>query len=326
MHAHAHPPVLWKLQISLLATVAFIVVEIATGVVSGSLSLISDAAHNFADCLALGLAWFAAYLQQKPPDQSKTFGYHRAGVVAALFNAASLIAMALWILFESYERLAAPRDVNERLMIYVAVAGIALNVFVMRALHAHSKGDLNIRSAYVHMLGDALASVGIVIGGALIAWTGWLWVDPALSALIGTLILWTGGRIVSEALNILLEGLPAGMSLEDVRSALLEVDDVLEVHDLHIWSLSADSHAMCCHAVIPDKPPSASQSILDAINETVAERFGIRHATVQFEHRPCKDYATVCSALEHDSVRGDSEASGRCAQTLSGAGTSKPLR
>ena len=326
MHAHGHPPVLWKLQISLLATVAFIVVEIATGVVSGSLSLISDAAHNFADCLALGLAWFAAYLQQKPPDQSKTFGYHRAGVVAALFNAASLIAMALWILFESYERLATPRDVNERLMIYVAVAGIALNVFVMRALHAHSKADLNIRSAYVHMLGDALASVGIVIGGALIAWTGWVWVDPALSALIGMLILWTGGRIVSEALNILLEGLPAGMSLEDVRSALLEVDDVLEVHDLHIWSLSADSHAMCCHAVIPDKPPSASQSILDSINETVAERFGISHATVQFEHRPCQRNAMVCSESEQGSAHGDSAASGRCAQTLSGAGTSKPLR
>lgn len=304
MHAHAHPPVIWKLQISLLATVAFIVVEIATGVVSGSLSLISDAAHNFADCLALGLAWFAAYLQQKPPDQTKTFGYHRAGVVAALFNAASLVAMAVWILFESYERLVTPRDVDERMMIYVAAAGIALNLFVMRALHAHSKADLNIRGAYVHMLGDALSSVGIVIGGALIAWTGWLWVDPALSALIAVLILWTGWRIVGEALNILLEGLPAGMSLEDVRSALLELDEVLEIHDLHVWSLSADSHAMCCHAVIPDMPPSASQAILDSMNETLAERFGIRHATVQFEHRPCEHYAMVCSELEHDSVRG----------------------
>lgn len=302
MHPHAHPPVIWKLQISLLATIAFIVVEIATGVISGSLSLLSDAAHNFADCLALGLAWFAAYLQQKPPDQTKTFGYHRAGVVAALFNAASLVVMALWIFFESYERLVAPRDVDERMMIYVAIAGIALNVFVMRALHAHSKADLNIRGAYVHMLGDALSSVGIVMGGALIAWTGWLWVDPALSALIAILILWTGWRIVGEALNILLEGLPAGMSLEDVRAALLELDDVLEIHDLHIWSLSANSHAMCCHAVIPDMPPSASQAILDSMNQTLVQRFGIRHATVQFEHRPCEHYAMVCSELEHGTV------------------------
>lgn len=302
MHTHAHPPVIWKLQISLLATVAFIVVEIAAGVISGSLSLISDAAHNFADCLALGLAWFAAYLQEKPPNQTKTFGYHRAGVVAALFNAASLIVMALWIFFESYERLATPRDVDERMMIYVAIAGAALNVFVMRALHAHSKADLNIRSAYIHMLGDALSSVGIIIGGALIAWTGWLWLDPALSALIATFILWTGLRIVSEALNILLEGLPTGMSLEDVRSVLLGLDDVLEIHDLHIWSLSANSHAMCCHAVIPDMPPSASQAILDSINRTLAERFGIHHVTVQFEHRPCEHYAMVCSALDQGSA------------------------
>lgn len=303
MHTHAHPPVIWKLQISLLATVAFIVVEIATGVISGSLSLISDAAHNFADCLALGLAWFAAYLQDKPPNQTKTFGYQRAGVVAALFNAASLVAMALWIFFESYGRLVAPRAVDERMMIYVAIAGVALNVFVMRALHAHSKADLNIRGAYVHMLGDALSSVGIVIGGALIAWTGWLWVDPALSALIAILILWTGWRIVSEALNILLEGLPTGMSLEDVRSALLGLDDVVEIHDLHVWSLSANSHAMCCHAVIPDLPPSASQEILDSINRTLAERFNIRHVTVQFEHRPCEHYAMVCSELEQGSSR-----------------------
>ena len=225
-------------------------------------------------------------------------------MLAALFNAASLVAMALWIIFEAYERLVDPRDVDERLMIYVAIAGIALNVFVMRALHTHSKADLNIRGAYVHMLGDALASVGIVIGGALIAWTGWLWVDPTLSALIAILILWTGCRIVSEALNILLEGLPAGMALEDVRAALLGVDDVLEIHDLHVWSLSANAHAMCCHAVIPDMPPSASQAILDSINEELAERFGIRHATVQFEHRPCERSAMVCSESEHESMRG----------------------
>lgn len=302
MHLHTHAPVIWRLQVSLLATIAFIAVEIATGVISGSLSLLSDAAHNFADCLALGLAWFAAYLQQKPPDETKTFGYHRAGVVAALFNAASLVAMALWIFFESYERLVSPRDVDERMMIYVAIAGIALNVFVMRALHAHSKADLNIRGAYVHMLGDALASVGIVIGAALIAWTGWLWIDSALSALIAILILWTGWRIVREALNILLEGLPAGMTLEDVRTALQELDDVLEIHDLHIWSLSASSHAMCCHAVIPDMPPSASRAILDSIHETLAQRFGIQHVTVQFEHRPCEHYATVCSELEHGAL------------------------
>ena len=298
MHLHAHKPIIWKLQLSLLATVAFIAIEFATGLVAGSLSLLSDAGHNFADALALGLAWFAVYLQGKPPDQTKTFGYHRAGVVAAFFNAASLVLMAFWIFYESYGRLVEPREVDERMMIYVALAGIAVNFFVMRALHTESKADLNIRGAYMHMLGDALSSIGIVAGGLLIAWTGWLWVDPALSALIATLILWTGWRIVSESLNILLEGLPTGMSLEGVRSALLDLDGVLEVHDLHVWSLSSNSHAMCCHAVIPDMPPSNSRAILDRINATLADRFSIRHATVQFEHRRCAHHAEVCSEAQ----------------------------
>ncbi len=298
MHVHSHAPVVRKLQLSLLVTVAFIAVEFAAGLTASSLSLLSDAAHNLADALALGLAWFAVFLQRKPPNPTKTFGYHRAGVLAAFLNAASLILLALFIFYESYERLLAPREVEEQIMIYVAAAGLVVNLVVMRALHADSKEDLNIRGAFMHMLGDALSSVGIIVGGLLIARTDWMWIDPVLSVLIGLLILWSGWNVVRESLNILLEGLPVGMSLEEVRGSLRDLDGVLDVHDLHVWSLSSSARALCCHVQIPDLPPSSSERILHRINAVLADRFRIQHTTVQFEHERCEHAQEICSELE----------------------------
>ncbi len=296
MHTHAHNRLTGrKLAISLWVTAAFIVIEFAAGIRADSLALLSDAGHNFTDALALGLAWLAVWLQARPPDESKTFGYHRAGVLAAFVNALTLVVLALFIFYESYERFAAPRVVQEDIMIAVAAAGLVVNVVVMIALHADSKRDLNIRGAFMHMLGDALSSLGIIAGGFAIAATGLPWIDPLLSVLIAVLILWSGWGIVRESLNILLEGLPRGMIRDEVHSSLCGVEGVIDVHDLHIWSLSSHSHALSCHAVIADRPLSSSAAILERINHVLETRFDIHHATVQFEHRRCERSEEICS-------------------------------
>ena len=294
MHAHNHATGR-KLQISLWLTAAFIVVEFAAGIRAQSLALLSDAGHNFTDALALGLAWFAFYLQSKPPNESKTFGYHRAGVLSAFVNAATLVLLAFYIFYESYLRFLHPREVQEDIMIVVASAGLVVNVGVMWALHGDSRHDINIRGAFMHMLGDALSSIGIIVGGVFIAYTRQHWIDPLLSVLIGVLILWSAREIIRDSLNILLEGLPRGLTREEVCGALAAVDGVIDVHDLHIWSLSLNSHALSCHALINDLPPSSSDIILRKINSVLERRFQIRHTTIQFEHVRCEHADGICA-------------------------------
>lgn len=276
------------LKWSLGVTVAFVLVELAAGIQAHSLALISDAGHNFTDALALLLAWTGVYFGRKPPDQVKTYGYHRAGVLAAFVNALALLILAGYILYESYRRWLEPRAVHEWTMLVVAGLGLAVNLGIMRGLRSERGRDINIRSAWVHMLGDALGSVGIILGALLIHYTGWQRIDPLLSALIGLLIVWTAWDIVTESLNILLEGLPRGLQLEEVVSAMRQIEGVLDVHDLHIWSLGSNTHALSCHVRIDDLPPSASEAILLHINQTLAGRFHIRHTTVQFEHASCQ--------------------------------------
>jgi cobalt-zinc-cadmium efflux system protein len=270
-------------------------VEFAAGVRAHSLALISDAGHNLTDALALLLAWFGVYLQSKPADESRTYGYHRGGVLAAFANALTLVGLSGWIGYESVVRLRDPRPVSEGIMMAVAFAGLVLNGGIAWALHRASKEDLNIRSAFVHMIGDALGSLGIVIGAAVIRLTGWLWVDPALSLVIAALIVWTAWDVMREALNILLEGLPRGITLPDVTDALCACEGVLNVHDLHIWSLGSATHALSCHVVIDDVPPSASDAILQRLNAVLARRYRIYHTTVQFEHVGCSISAYGCA-------------------------------
>ncbi len=273
---------------SLALTVVFAAVQLAAGWYANSLALISDAAHNFTDALALALAWFGNRVAERPADDVKTYGYQRAGVLAAFANALALLGLAAYILYESYRRWLSPRPVHETTMLVVALAGLAVNLVVMRGLDRWRSCDLNIRSAWAHMLGDALGSVGIIVGALLIRATGWQRVDPALSALIGMLIVWTAWDIVRESLNILLEGLPRGMQLETVVRAMREVPGVLDVHDVHIWSLSSTTHALSCHVVIEDVPPSESEGLLRRLNQMLAERFLICHTTIQFEHAACE--------------------------------------
>lgn len=272
---------------SLVATVLFVAIEVLAGLRAGSLALVSDAGHNFTDALALALACLGFYYESKPADNVKTYGYHRAGVLAAFVNALALLVLSGLIFWESYHRLLAPRPVEETTMLVVAGLGLIVNAAVMWGLHRDQGHDLNVRAAYVHMLGDALGSIGIILGAVLIRYTGWYIVDPILSLIIGALIVWTAWGIVRETLNILLEGLPRGLSLETVFDAMRGVSGVRDVHDLHIWSIGSSTHALSCHVLIDDVPPSESEPILQGLNELLARRFHIRHTTIQFEHAQC---------------------------------------
>jgi cobalt-zinc-cadmium efflux system protein len=280
---------------SVAATAAFVAIEVAAGMQAHSLALLSDAGHNFTDGLALLLSWFGFYLQSKPADENKTYGYHRAGVLVASVNAVTLVSLAGWIFYEGVLRLRQPQPVHEVTMIVVAALGLVVNGGIMLALRRASRHDLNIRSAFVHMLGDAAGSLAIVAGAVAIRYTGWERVDPALSMLIGGLILWTAWDIIGEALNILLEGLPRGIKLPDVMGSMRALEGVLDVHDLHIWSLGSSTHALSCHVLIADVPPSASDAILRRLNDLLEERFHIAHTTIQFEHVGCPISANGCA-------------------------------
>jgi cobalt-zinc-cadmium efflux system protein len=286
-HAHSHHGTGSVLRWSLAATFLFVIVEVIAGLKAHSLALLSDAGHNFTDAGAILLAWVAYYMQSKPANEIKTYGYHRAGVLAAFVNALTLVALSAWIFYESVLRLSQPEPVHENIMIVVAAIGLLVNSAIMLGLRSASRHDLNIRSAFIHMLGDALGCFAIIGGAVAIHYTGWVQLDPILSILIGVLIVWTAWDIVRESLNILLEGLPRGILLCDVTTSMRDVSGVLDVHDLHIWSLGSSTHALSCHVLIDDVPPSASDAILRRLNGMLAERFHISHTTVQFEHVSC---------------------------------------
>ena len=302
-HGHSHGHIHGTGSIlgwSLVATTTFVLVELVAGLRAHSLALLSDAGHNFTDALAIGLTWIGLRLQAKPANETKTYGYHRAGVLAAFVNALTLVALSTWILYESVLRLRNPESVNETVMMAVAGLGLVLNGGIMIALRAASRDDINIRSAFVHMLGDALGCVAIIAGAIAIRFTGMVQLDPLLSVLIAVLIVWSAIDIVRESLNILLEGLPRGILLQDVTSSMRDVEGVLDVHDLHIWSLGSSTHALSCHVLIEDVPPSASDAILKRLNGVLADRFHIAHTTVQFEHMSCAISESGCAIPVHD--------------------------
>ncbi|HEY7208862.1 MAG TPA: cation diffusion facilitator family transporter [Bryobacteraceae bacterium] len=282
-HSHKTGGVLW---LSLAATLIFTAFEVVAGLRAHSLSLLSDAGHNFTDALALLLAAVGVYLQGKPPDKVKTYGYGRAGVIAAFLNAATLIVISLVIFWEAILRLLHPEPLNDRIMLWVAVAALVLNTVIVFALNRGQKGDLNIRAAVLHMAGDAVGAFAIILGALAIRYTGLTYIDPLLSILLGFFILYTAWDITRESCNILLEGLPRGIELRKVTDAMGAVEGVIDVHDLHIWSLGSSTHALSSHVLIDDMPPSASERILRRLNE-VLHGFGINHSTIQFEHVPC---------------------------------------
>lgn len=275
------------LKISMAATTLYILATFLFGLRAHSLALLSEAGHNLSDLLAIALSSVAVYFQGRPATDEKTFGYQRAGVLAAFVNALTLIVLASWIAIAALHRLAAPVAVQPRLMMFVAAAGVVMNGVIATLLWRFS-GDVNIRSVFLHMLGDTVSTAAVIAGGAGILFTGLTWIDPVLSILIATMILWSSVGIVRETLNILLEGTPRSVELANVRVAIEAVPGVLNVHDLHVWSLGSQSHALASHVTIGEMPMSECSSILDGIKCTLADRFHINHTTIQFEITGCE--------------------------------------
>jgi cobalt-zinc-cadmium efflux system protein len=290
MHVHAGATQDGKtsqvLRISLVVTLAYIALLVIAGLRAHSLALLSEAGHNLTDFLALLMSWGAVYLQSRPPSARKTFGYHRAGVLAAFVNGLTLVLISFYIWYEAFKRLQAPVRVNADVMIWVAAAGVVMNGGIALLLMRGHR-DINVRSALLHEIGDTLSTAAVIAGGVAIALTGQHWIDPALSIGIGVMILWSSIGIIRESLNILLEGTPRGMDLDRIEHSICDVPGVESVHDLHVWSIGSDTYSLSCHVAIADMPASESAGILAAIRGVLTDRFQIHHTTIQFELKVC---------------------------------------
>ena len=289
-HGHVHFPVeggvagRWKgvMFWSVAATLGLAVAELVGGTLARSVALISDGIHNLSDLPTLFVSWFALRLAERPPDAEKTYGYHRAGILAAFANALLLAGVAVFLLYEGVQRLLSPVAVAGAVMFWISAAALVVNGGITLAV-VRGRRDLNLRAVLVHNAGDALSNVAILGGAWAIERTGAYWLDAALGMLIGGLVLWSSIGILRESSHILLEGLPRQMALEDVARAMLCVTGVQEVHDIHIWTLGTDLFAISCHVRIPNMELEASEKILGEIRGLLAERFHITHATIQFE-------------------------------------------
>ena len=296
------------LQASLATTLLYVAVCFVVGLRAHSLALLSEAGHNVSDAAALLLSFAAVWLGNQPANDAKTFGYQRAGVLAAFFNALALVAVSTWIAVEAVARFGHPQAVASTPMMLVAAAGVVMNGLIATMLWRVGSGggtaDVNLRSVFVHMAGDTLSTAAVIAGGLAIRLTGAEWIDPALSLAISLLILWSSVSIARETLNILLEGTPAGIELPEIRSALAGIDGVEDVHDLHVWSLGSQTHALATHIRIADIPPSESNAILDRVKAALREQFRIVHTTVQFENCICETEHGCVMAVEEVQAHG----------------------
>jgi cobalt-zinc-cadmium efflux system protein len=282
-HGHDHPPLRPAvLAWAMVATLGLVVAEVFGGVLGRSVALLNDAVHNLSDVPALGISWLAMRWAERPADTEKTYGYHRAGILAAFTNAVLLVLLSLWLGYEAVDRFRSPVRVVESWMIWTSLAALAVNGGITLAL-VRGRGDLNLRSILVHNFGDALSNIAIIVGAIAIRMTGALWIDPLLGIAIGLLVLWSSVGILRESSHILLEGRPREMRVEEVARAILTVHGVEEVHDVHIWSLGGGHNALSLHARIPDMHLDQCECLLRAIQEKAAKEFKIDHTTVQLE-------------------------------------------
>ena len=286
-HGLRHHPGLGRgathiLGASVLATLLLVIAELAAGYAGHSIALVSDAIHNLTDVPTLVISWLAMRWALRPPTHEKTYGYHRAGILAAFVNALLLALAALVLIVESLMRLRHPVEVHAGLMIWVSLLALGINGGITLAVH-RGRRDLNVRTVWIHNLGDALSNIAILAGAFVIRWTGARWLDPLLGMGIGAMVLWSGAGILRQSAHILLEGLPRDIVLEQVVRALLCIEGIQEVHDVHIWTIGDDLHALSCHARIPDMHLEDSDKILAKIAEMLARDFHITHTTVQFE-------------------------------------------
>jgi cobalt-zinc-cadmium efflux system protein len=283
-------------------TIAFVAVEAICGWFAHSLALLSDAGHNLADAAALGFSAYALWISNKPSHEGMTFGYHRVGILAALVNALSLLLIAAFIAWEAVARIRQPEPANGGVMILVAAAAIVVNVSISLWLHKASKNDLNIRSAYLHMLGDAASAGGVVVAGALVTGMQWPIADPIVSLVIAALILATSVGVLRESLTVLLEGTPAGVDMPAVIDAIKRVAGVLDVHDLHVWMVGPGVVACSCHILVAEQSVREGQQVLRAVVNDIERRFHITHTTVQVEVEGCEATDMYCSGQRSDAA------------------------
>jgi cobalt-zinc-cadmium efflux system protein len=290
VHVHTHGSnerTSQVLRVALIATAAYMGLLVVAGLRAHSLALLSEAGHNLTDFAALLLSLVAVYFHSRPPSATHTYGYHRAGVLAAMVNAAALVATSFLIFYEAVRRILNPQPVHAGTVMWVAATGVVMNGAISLMLYRTHR-DVNVRSALLHEIGDTVSTAAVIVGGWAIWATRQFWIDPALSFGIGALILWSSFGIMRETLNILLEGTPRGMKLALVEAAIREIDGVNDVHDLHVWSIGSETSALSCHISIADIPPSASERILRDVRECLHHGFRIDHTTIQFEHAVCE--------------------------------------
>jgi len=277
-----------RLKIALLIVLAIMTLEIIGGILSNSLALLGDAGHMLVDALALGLSLFAITIARRPATPSKTYGYHRVEIMAALANGITLVLLALWIFYEAYQRFLEPPLVQTQLMILVATIGLIANLSGILLLRGVSRKSLNIKAAFWHIVGDTIASVGVIIAGVIIAFTGWYVADPIIAVFIGGIILWGAVRLVRESADILLEAVPRHIQVDKVIEIIKNVSGVEDVHDIHVWTITSGIHAMSAHLIIEDQTVSRSAEIVETVNQNLAKHFNITHTTLQLECEKCE--------------------------------------
>ncbi len=295
-HSHEHPSSKAinqrRLLIALIITGSMTLVELVGGLVSNSLALLGDAGHMFTDTLALGLSVVAIGLARRPASLNRTYGFHRAEVLAALANGTILVLICIYIFYEAYQRFVEPPEVRGGLMLVVAAVGLLANLAGILMLRSASRENLNVKGAFLHMWGDTISSVGVIIAGVIIMATGWTVVDPIISVFIGLLILRGAIGLVLESSEILLEAVPRHLDVMQISNALKEIEGVVDVHDVHLWTITSGIYAMSCHLVIEDRMVSSSSRLVEEVNRLLSQRFGIGHSTLQLECGECE--SPVC--------------------------------
>lgn len=298
MPAHTHHKALSsvtsKLKYGIILSSVILVAELAGGILANSLALLADAGHVFTDIIALSLSWYGIKQAERPASHKMTFGYHRVGVIIAVVNALSIFAIALFIFYEAIRRLQDPPEVDSPIMLIVATMGLGINLLVAFWLRKEQRANLNIRSAFMHSLGDALASIGVILGGIIILTTGLFVVDPIISIAIGLIIVLAAWGIFRDGLRVLLEATPPGIDLSQMISDLKNVPGVKDVHDIHVWSITPQLHAMSCHVLISDRPTSEAAGIRQKIEEILLRQYQIEHTTLQMECEVCGDGDFLC--------------------------------
>ena len=305
-HSHQGAEIESRLFWALILTIGIFIVEIVGGFLSNSLALKSDAGHLFGDVLALGLSLFAAKLAKLPATSSRTYGYHRIEVFAAVLNGLTLFFLAGYIFYEAYHRLLQPEPVKSTLMLIVAIIGLGVNMLVIMRLHGVAASNINVRAAFLHVVGDMLGSVGVVAGGLIMLFTGSYIADPIISFFVGGIILFGAVGVLREGAHILLEGVPYSVDYKKLKADLEAIDGVDAVHDLHIWSISSANLALSAHIIVANQLTHATQKILKESRTLLRERHNIHHATLQIECNCCID--SECGCMDKSSPEIDSRA------------------